>query len=92
LNSSKFDCVSKDTLVEQPWPEWDESFLVEDEIEMVVQVNGKLRDKITVATAATKESIEGLALASEKVMAFTEGKTVRKIIVVTGKLMNIVAN
>ena len=90
--AAKFDSVSKDQLVAQAWPEHDESFLVEDEIEMVVQVNGKLRDKLTVAKDASKESIEEQALASEKVKAFTDGNTVRKVIVVPGRLVNIVAN
>ncbi|MGI9241314.1 MAG: class I tRNA ligase family protein, partial [Verrucomicrobiales bacterium] len=88
----KFDCVADEALVHQAWPVHDESFLVEDEIEMVVQVNGKLRDKITVANAATKESIEAQALAAEKVQSFLEGNTVRRVIVVPGKLVNIVAN
>ena len=90
--ATKFDSVPKQTLAKQAWPAHDESFLVEDEIEMVVQVNGKLRDKITVAKDATKESIEAQALGSEKVKTFTDGNTVRKVIVVPGRLVNIVAN
>ena len=90
--AAKFDSVSSDPLADQPWPEHDESFLVEDEIEMAVQVNGKLRDKITVATDASKEAVEEQALASEKVKSFTDGKTVRKVIVVPGRLVNVVAN
>jgi leucyl-tRNA synthetase len=80
------------SLATQPWPEWDEEALIESEIEMVVQVNGKLRDKITVAKDAPREEIEAAAQASTKVQEFTKDKTIRKIIVVPGRLVNIVAN
>lgn len=76
----------------KPWPQHDEAFLVEDEVEMVIQVNGKLRDKITVAKDASKEDVEAMALDREKVKEFTEGNTIRKVIVVPGRLVNIVAN
>ena len=79
-------------LASQPWPEHDESALIETEIELVVQVNGKLRDRITVAKDAPKEDIEAAAQAAEKVKEHTDGKTIRKIIVVPGRLVNIVAN
>jgi leucyl-tRNA synthetase len=79
-------------LCESPWPQWDEAALVETEVEIVVQVNGKLRDKISVPKDAPKDDIEAVALASPKVAAHTEGKTVRKVIVVPGRLVNIVAN
>ena len=58
----------------------------------MVQVNGKVRDKINVPTDAPKEDVEKLALESEKVQSFVEGNTVRKVIVVPGRLVNIVAN
>jgi leucyl-tRNA synthetase len=74
------------------WPVCDESALVRDEIEMVVQVNGKLRSKINVAVNADNASVEALALADDKIVANIEGKTVRKVIVVPGRLVNIVAN
>ncbi|BCX48267.1 leucyl-tRNA synthetase [Haloferula helveola] len=79
-------------LSESAWPAHDESALIESEIELVVQVNGKLRDKITVAKDAPKEEIEAAAQAAPKVQEQTEGKTIRKIIVVPGRLVNIVAN
>lgn len=79
-------------LCAQGWPVHNEEYLVVDEVEMVVQVNGKLRDKITVAADAAQGDVEALALACEKVRPFTEGKTVRKVIVVPGRLVNIVAN
>lgn len=74
------------------WPETDESALVEDSKLIVVQVNGKLRAKITVAADAAKEEVEVLGLADEQVIKHTEGKTIRKVIYVPGKLLNIVAN
>ncbi len=74
----------------QSWPEFDERFLVEDEVEIVLQVNGKLRDRVVISKSATKEDIEALALANEKVREATEGKTVVKVVAVPGKLANIV--
>jgi leucyl-tRNA synthetase len=74
------------------WPTFDEAALVEDEKLIVVQVNGKLRGKLTVAADATKEQVEELGLNDENVVKFTEGLTVRKVIYVPGKLLNIVAN
>ncbi|ATG91443.1 leucine--tRNA ligase [Methylomonas koyamae] len=77
-------------IVVAAWPELDESALVQDSIEMVVQVNGKLRGKLAVAVAASKEQIETLALADANVQRFLEGKPVKKLIVVPQKLVNIV--
>ncbi|NCO46840.1 MAG: class I tRNA ligase family protein, partial [Vibrio sp.] len=74
------------------WPTYDESALVEDEKLIVLQVNGKLRGKLTVAADASKDQVEALGLADENVMKFTDGLTVRKVIYVPGKLLNIVAN
>ncbi len=74
----------------QPWPKVDESAVVVDEVEMAVQVNGKVRDKITVAVDADDESVKATALASENVQKFLEGKTPRKVIVIKGRLVNIV--
>lgn len=74
------------------WPVYDADAVVEDELTIVVQVNGKLRGKVTVAAAATEEEVKGCALADEKVLAHLEGKTVRKIIYVPGKLLNIVVS
>ncbi|MEJ6635469.1 MAG: leucine--tRNA ligase [Akkermansiaceae bacterium] len=77
---------------EQAWPVLDESLLVESEIQLIVQVNGKLRARITVPADISKEDAEKQALADENVQTHTDGKTVRKVIVVPGKLVNIVAN
>lgn len=79
-------------VVDASWPKVDESALVQDEIEMVVQVNGKLRSKITVASDADKATCESMALADENVQRHTEGKTVRKVIVVPNKIVNIVVS
>jgi leucyl-tRNA synthetase len=72
------------------WPDYDEALLVEDEIEIVVQINGKVRDRLTVPRDATEEMIKEMALASPRVQALTEGKTMKKIVVVPKKLVNIV--
>ena len=74
------------------WPEPDESALVQDSIQYVVQVNGKLRAKIELAAETEKSQIEEAALADENVNRFIEGQTVRKIIVVPNKLVNIVVS
>ena len=74
------------------WPKLDESALVRSSIELIVQVNGKVRGKIEVAADASKHTIEQLALADSNVQRFIEGVTIRKMIVVPGRLVNIVAN
>ncbi len=84
---------SNNTDVESyPWPTVDNSALVEDEKLIIVQVNGKLRAKITVAADASKETVEALGLSDENVVKFTEGNTIRKVIYIPGKILNIVAN
>lgn len=81
------------TPIEQSgWPVVDKDALVEDEKLIIVQVNGKLRAKITVSASASKEEVEAAAVSHSNVLQFTEGKTIRKVIVVPGKLVNIVAN
>jgi leucyl-tRNA synthetase len=78
-------------LAYQPWPKFDPALLVESEIEIPVQVNGKLRDVIKVPANAEDAAIEAAAKASEKAQVFIAGKTVRKVIIVPKKLVNIVA-
>ncbi|MCE8041729.1 leucine--tRNA ligase [Halomonas daqingensis] len=78
--------------IDAAWPQLDESALERDTIELVVQVNGKLRARIEVAADAPKEAIETDAFAAENVQRHIEGKTVRKVIVVPGKLVNIVVS
>ena len=72
------------------WPKYDESALVQDEVEVIVQVNGKLRDKISMDANIAREDMEKIALESEKVKAAIEGKNVVKVIAVPKKLVNIV--
>lgn len=83
---------NKETITYAAWPTFDESKLVEEEIEVVLQVMGKVRSKINVSKDITKEELEKLALADEKLQEWLEGKTIRKVIVVPGKLVNVVAN
>jgi leucyl-tRNA synthetase len=78
--------------IEATWPTVDESALTRDSIELVVQVNGKLRARLDVPASADKASIETLAMEHENVQRHLEGKTVRKVIVVPGKLVNIVVS
>ena len=78
-------------LLDAPWPEPDPVALEQDEIELVVQVNGKLRGHICVPKNAAKEAVEQIALNDEGVKRHTEGKSIKKIIVVPGKLVNVVA-
>ncbi len=81
-----------DTIAYAKWPTYDAKQLVEDVVEMVVQVNGKVRAHLKVAKDAAKDDIEAQALADDTVKTHTDGKTIRKVIVVPGKLVNIVAN
>lgn len=83
---------SETLLSSLPWPAFDESKLVESEKTIIVQVNGKLRARLQVPADISKDDLEAQALADEGVTAHTDGKTIRKVIVVPGKLVNIVAN
>ncbi len=78
--------------LEQPWPEHHPEVAKADEVEIVAQINGKVRDRMVVPADADEEALRSAALASERIRADLEGKTVRKVIVVPGKLVNIVAN
>jgi leucyl-tRNA synthetase len=77
-------------LLDQPWPATDRSALVQDTIELMVQVNGKLRGAVRVSAGATKEEIESAALATDAAAKFMEGRPARKVVVVPGRLVNIV--
>ncbi|PZP77960.1 MAG: leucine--tRNA ligase, partial [Ectopseudomonas oleovorans] len=81
-----------DAVIDAQWPQVDESALVQDSLTLVVQVNGKLRGQIIVAASSSREDVEAAARANENVLRFTEGLSIRKVIVVPGKLVNIVAN
>jgi leucyl-tRNA synthetase len=77
-------------LADAPWPAFDPALLIEDEIELPIQVNGKVRDKITVKKEATREEVEAQARASTKIAEWTAGKEIKKVVVVPGRLVNIV--
>ena len=77
-------------LLDAPWPQVDPSALVQDEIELVLQINGKLRGAVVVPSGASKEAIEALALASPTLLAFAAGAVPKKVIVVPGRLVNVV--
>jgi len=79
-------------LSESTWPKYDEAALVRSEIELVVQVNGKLRDRLMVSKDVDEEGAKAAAFASSKVNEHLEGKTIRKIVFIPGKIFNIVAN
>ena len=85
------DLGGKDSIHEQEWPKWDENLAKLSSITLVVQVNGKLRDKIEADESSSEEELKALALESAKVKEFTDGKTIVKTIVVPKKLVNIVA-
>ena len=78
------------SLAHGPFPTVDPAYLVEDTVEYPVQVNGKVRGRVTVAADATADAVETAALAEEKVVAFMAGATPKKVIVVAGKLVNVV--
>lgn len=79
-----------ETITYQPWPTYDEKALVEDEVEMIVQVNGKVRAKIKMAKDADNKDVEDAALANEHVHSFVDGKNVKKVIVIPNRIVNIV--
>jgi leucyl-tRNA synthetase len=74
----------------QQWPGYNADLAAEDQIVVAVQVNGKLRDKLTVPADIAEDDVTALALASEKTKAHTDGKTIRKVIYVPGKIVSIV--
>jgi leucyl-tRNA synthetase len=78
------------TLLDAPWPKVDEKALEQSEIELVLQVNGKVRGAVTVAKDASREAIESVALAHGMFAKFSEGKPAKKVIVVPGRLVNVV--
>ena len=82
--------TTSSTVATQSWPGYNPEYLIEDEVEVVLQVNGKLRDKLLVKKDAPASEIEAAALAAPKIVELIEGKTIRKVVVVPGKLVNIV--
>lgn len=92
ISQALYQTLTGEHLLDATWPVVDESALTRDEIDIVVQVNGKVRAKIAVAADADKDAVQEIALAHENVQRFTEGVSIRKVIVVPGKLVNVVAN
>ncbi|UXI01913.1 leucine--tRNA ligase [Photobacterium sp. TY1-4] len=92
ISFTMWEALGEHNVDSAEWPVADEKALVEDEKLIIVQVNGKLRAKLTVTADADKDQVEALALSDENVTKFTEDKTIRKVIYVPGKLLNIVAN
>ena len=82
--------LGTDPLYKQSWPSYDESALIKDSVEIAIQINGKVKGRIDVPTAYGKEQIEKLVMEDSRVQVLLEGKTVRKLIVVPGRIINIV--
>jgi len=80
------------TITYVPWPDYDPKLTVDAEVEIAVQVNGKIIDRVSIPSDLDEAGMTEVALGLEKVKALTEGKTIRKTIAVKGKLVNIVAN
>ena len=77
-------------ITEQAWPDYDEKFLVEDEVEIVIQVNGKVRERMTMSIQASEDEIKTAALALPKIQELMAGKQILKVVVIPKKLVNIV--
>jgi leucyl-tRNA synthetase len=91
LSSELWEKVNlRGQITDQDWPSYDEKFLVEDEIEIVIQVNGKVRDRITMSIQASDEEIKNAALALPRIQELTTGKQIRRVVVIPKKLVNIV--
>lgn len=91
LGDELWSMIGKDgSVFSISWPKYDDSALVQDEVEVVVQVNGKVRDKMNIPANTSKEDMEKLAMENTKIKDFVEGKTVVKIVGVPNKLVNIV--
>ena len=84
--------VEPTEITQQPWPDYNEALLAEDEVEIVVQINGKMRARLKVATDAGEETLKAAALALPKIADALAGKEIRKLVIVPNKLVNIVTN
>jgi leucyl-tRNA synthetase len=90
LGAEVYELMTGDRVWEQPWPEADPALLATDTFELIVQVNGKLRDRVTAPASASNEELENLARESEKVSGYIDGRDVVKAVVVPGRLVNFV--
>jgi leucyl-tRNA synthetase len=84
--------VEPTEITQQPWPSYDEALLVEAEVEIVVQINGKMRARLKVATDAGEETLKAATLTLPKIAEAIAGKEIRKVVIVPNKLVNIVIN
>ncbi len=82
----------KPSILEQRWPEWDETIAREEELELVIQINGRVRSKVMIPAGLSDERLKGIALDDQRIRRFIEGKTIKNIFVVKGKLVNIVVD
>jgi leucyl-tRNA synthetase len=80
----------QESIIRTPWPDYDRQAIVEEEVLIVIQVNGKLRDRMTLPASYGEEEVKAWALKSERIQKLLEGKQIRKVILVPGKLVNIV--
>jgi len=80
----------KESILKEPWPVWDEEAAREEEIELVVQINGKLRGKIMIPAGLDDEAVKEKAFSDPKIQEHIKGKTLKKVVVVKGKLVNMV--
>lgn len=91
IGEELWDMIGKDgSVFDIKWPKYDETALVKDEVEIVVQINGKVRGKLSVASNINKDEMERLAIEDEKIKALVDGKTIVKVVAVPKKLVNIV--
>jgi leucyl-tRNA synthetase len=90
LGSEVYEMVTGERVWEQPWPDADEDMLLTETFELVCQVNGRVRDRVTAATGSSREELEQLCLGSQGVRTHVDGSEIAKVIVVPGKLVNIV--
>jgi len=79
------------SIFSEPWPQWDDELAKENEVELVVQINGKVRAKLSAPAGLSDDAASRMALDDERVKPFVEGKEIKKVVVVKGRLVNIVA-
>ena len=83
-------CGYEGTIAETDWPKYDDSKTIDNEVEIVLQINGKIKDKLVIASGLSKDEMEAVAKENAKIKELTEGKQIVKIICVPGKLINVV--
>jgi leucyl-tRNA synthetase len=81
---------NRESMIQQPWPDYDREAIVKEEVLIVIQVNGKLRDRMTLPASYGEAEVKGWALKSERIQKLIEGKEIKRVILVPKKLVNIV--